>query len=188
MIVDVTGIILTPGNHGKDCLGNGSHFGKSGKRIECCCGECDYLICCTEKDISNLCHSCLDLQCPKNSKFLYSYIKERMKIMNLTSDSLNVFIDEMLSRAELRRTKADSYYADLLKKWKTTREALESSMADSNKTTEEIFSLLETYFDLDVKMMAEYDRTIYIQAWADCIRLLTQYGWIDYKDLVLEYK
>ena len=102
--------------------------------------------------------------------------------MNLTSDSLNVFIDEMLSRAELRRTKADSYYADLLKKWKTTREALESSMADSNKTTEEIFSLLETYFDLDVKMMAEYDRTIYIQAWADCIRLLTQYGWIDYKD------
>ena len=37
MIIDVTGTELTPGNFGRDCLGNGEHEG-----VECCCDECDY--------------------------------------------------------------------------------------------------------------------------------------------------
>jgi len=41
MIIDVTGTELTPGNQGKDCLGNGKHEG-----IECCCDECSYMLCC----------------------------------------------------------------------------------------------------------------------------------------------
>ena len=40
-IDDCTGILLTPGFNGKDCLGNGQHDG-----LECCCDECDfYLVC-----------------------------------------------------------------------------------------------------------------------------------------------
>jgi hypothetical protein len=41
MIIDVTGTKLIPGNHGKDCPGNGEHEG-----IECCCDECNYMLCC----------------------------------------------------------------------------------------------------------------------------------------------
>ena len=32
---------LTPGYHGKDCLGNGAHPG-----VECCCDECDFFLTC----------------------------------------------------------------------------------------------------------------------------------------------
>ncbi len=39
--VDVTGTVLTPGNGGQNCLGNGEHAG-----IECCCDECDFYLCC----------------------------------------------------------------------------------------------------------------------------------------------
>lgn len=41
MIIDITGIILTPGNGGNDCLGNGEHTDENGNLIECCCDECD---------------------------------------------------------------------------------------------------------------------------------------------------
>lgn len=44
--IDVTGIILTPGSGGRDSAGNGEHVNKRGKVIECCCDECDYLLCC----------------------------------------------------------------------------------------------------------------------------------------------
>lgn len=46
MIIDVTGIELTPGNNGRNCLGNGQHSDKNGNTIECCCDECDYMLCC----------------------------------------------------------------------------------------------------------------------------------------------
>ena len=46
MIIDVTGVELTPGNFGKNCLGNGKHFDKNGEPIECCCEECDYYLEC----------------------------------------------------------------------------------------------------------------------------------------------
>ncbi len=49
MIVDISGIVLTPGNYGEDCMGNGKHFDDDGNLIECCLDECDYLICCTEE-------------------------------------------------------------------------------------------------------------------------------------------
>ena len=44
--IDVTDIILTPGNGSSDCAGNGEHVNKRGNAVECCCGECDYLLCC----------------------------------------------------------------------------------------------------------------------------------------------
>ena len=55
--IDVTGIKLTPGNEGKDCLGNGFHYDENGNKIECCCNECDYMMKCLteeEKKISGL--------------------------------------------------------------------------------------------------------------------------------------
>ena len=46
MMIDVTGIKLTPGNHGEICEGNGKHKDEQGELIECCCDECDcYLEC-----------------------------------------------------------------------------------------------------------------------------------------------
>lgn len=44
MIIDITGIILTPGNEVNNCLGNGEHKDKNGNLIECCCDECDYYL------------------------------------------------------------------------------------------------------------------------------------------------
>lgn len=38
---------LIPGNYGKDCPANGFHADEDGELIECCCDECDYLMCCT---------------------------------------------------------------------------------------------------------------------------------------------
>lgn len=46
MIIDVTGTVLTPGNKGMDCDGDGEHKDKNGKLIECCCDECNYYLEC----------------------------------------------------------------------------------------------------------------------------------------------
>ena len=57
MIVDITGVVLLPGNRGKDCPGNG-------KQNECCCDECDYMLCCFgNTELS--CESCHDQDCPR---------------------------------------------------------------------------------------------------------------------------
>ena len=63
LIIDVTGTILTPGNQGKDCLGNGEH-----PEVECCCDECDYLLCCTDIANDAQCKSCADRDCPRAGK------------------------------------------------------------------------------------------------------------------------
>jgi len=64
MIIDITGIILTPGNMGLDCLGNGEHFDEKGEPIPICCDECNYLLCCiSEKD----CKNCNDSKCPRSN-------------------------------------------------------------------------------------------------------------------------
>ena len=63
MIVDITGLVLTPGNQGIDCLGNGEHVDKNGKNIECCCDECDYLICCSDSKWQERCKSCTEYNC-----------------------------------------------------------------------------------------------------------------------------
>ena len=59
MIIDITGIILTPGNLGRDCVGNGQH-----EHFECCCDECDYMLCCLDEHNPNDCLICEDLYCP----------------------------------------------------------------------------------------------------------------------------
>ena len=67
MIIDITGIILTPGNHGLDCLGNGANTDAKGNKIECCCDECDYLLCCAEEGFPRICVICPDSDCPEKS-------------------------------------------------------------------------------------------------------------------------
>lgn len=66
MIIDVTGIELTPGNNGKDCLGNGLHFYEDGTWIECCCDECDYMVCCFLMEDLSRCNTCKDTLCPRS--------------------------------------------------------------------------------------------------------------------------
>ena len=57
MIIDETGVILIPGNGGKDCPGNGTD-----PTGACCCDECDYMMCYyTEQD----CDVCGDENCPR---------------------------------------------------------------------------------------------------------------------------
>ena len=81
MIIDVTGIELTPGNGGKDCKGNGTHFDEDGNIYECCCDECDYMLCCVDEEcflLSDIdlyesdnkpnCKSCKDSECPCKDK------------------------------------------------------------------------------------------------------------------------
>ena len=63
MIIDVTGIILIPGNGGMDCPGNGNHMDENGVLIECCCDECDYMICCLKTHPAESCETCADLKC-----------------------------------------------------------------------------------------------------------------------------
>lgn len=64
-LIDPSGVRLTPGNFGKDCLGNGKHLTKRGKRIECCCDECDYLLCCADESYSQKCAACAEKNCPR---------------------------------------------------------------------------------------------------------------------------
>lgn len=40
MIIDVSAVELIPGNYGQDCPGNGFNGD-----IECCCDECEYMMC-----------------------------------------------------------------------------------------------------------------------------------------------
>lgn len=65
MIIDVTGIELIPGNNGDDCPGNGEHFDDNGNAIECCCDECNYMICCLETHNQKSCEKCTDSECPR---------------------------------------------------------------------------------------------------------------------------
>ncbi len=67
MIVDITGIILIPGNGGKDCPGNGLHYDENGNRTEWCCDECNYAICCYEPSLlEEPCERCDDPRCPRS--------------------------------------------------------------------------------------------------------------------------
>lgn len=75
VIKDVTGIELTPGRGGADCLGNGLHSDAFGNEIECCCDECDYFSCCYTEADENECDKCSDFFSPnptqrKNKDFL----------------------------------------------------------------------------------------------------------------------
>lgn len=59
MIMDVTGVPLTPGNGGRNCLGSGM------QDAECCCDECDYHLCCIGDGYPKLCADCTDTRCPR---------------------------------------------------------------------------------------------------------------------------
>lgn len=61
MIIDITGTILIPGNQGRDCPGNGTHPDK-----ECCCDECDYMVCCFAPHLSAPCEMCTDRNCTQS--------------------------------------------------------------------------------------------------------------------------
>ncbi len=65
-IRDITGVTLNPTNHGKNCRGNGLHRTWYGKKIECCCDECDDLACCTAKE--DICRNCTNENCPANNQ------------------------------------------------------------------------------------------------------------------------
>ena len=65
MIIDVTGIVLIPGNNGIDCPGNGEHYDNNGELIDICCDECDYYMCCMDDFDKAKCKTCLNDECPR---------------------------------------------------------------------------------------------------------------------------
>lgn len=67
MIIDVTGIRIIPGNGGRDCPGNGEHFGENGEVLVCCCDECDYLLCCINIKYYEECKYCSDINCDRKN-------------------------------------------------------------------------------------------------------------------------
>ena len=75
MVTDVTGIKLTPGNNGEDCLGDGRHYDKKGNKIECCCDGCAYLICCTKPEYKALCKDCTEFLCPRCKNKFMAFLK-----------------------------------------------------------------------------------------------------------------
>ena len=75
MIKDVTGIKLTPGNMGRDCLGDGRHLDKKGNLIECCCDECGFYMCCIEEHNENDCKTCEYFYCPKVKNKVSSFFR-----------------------------------------------------------------------------------------------------------------
>ena len=95
MIIDITKIKLTPGNGGIDCPGNGNHLDENGCAIECCCDECDYLLCCESKNFPEICLSCLDSDCPQNAKLPNSN-EQNKKTSAQTRKSLHIEIKENL--------------------------------------------------------------------------------------------
>ncbi len=64
MIRDITGTILLPGNEGNDCPGNGENAG-----VECCCDECDYLLCCLDDHNEDLYLTCRDEDRPHKEAY-----------------------------------------------------------------------------------------------------------------------
>ncbi|MBS7299200.1 MAG: hypothetical protein KIG65_09010 [Eubacteriales bacterium] len=62
MLIDLTGNELVSGNLGKDCPANGS----SGN--ECCCDECDYMLCCLDTHNEAECEDCNEWDCPRKIK------------------------------------------------------------------------------------------------------------------------
>ena len=60
MIIDITGTVLIPGNLGRDCPGNGSN-----DDVECCCDECDYMLCCLPTHDRAECLACKEEDCPR---------------------------------------------------------------------------------------------------------------------------
>ena len=63
MIIDITGTVLIPGNLGRDCPGNGSN-----DDVECCCDECDYMLCCLPDHDMAECLQCKDKDCSRKDR------------------------------------------------------------------------------------------------------------------------
>lgn len=94
MIIDVTGVELTPGYLGKDCAGLGV-----------CCDECDYLLCCLEDSDIGDCKRCLDRLCPRSACYdarritlLRAYIKKIIVCLKYKIYSLRMKIKIRLIR------------------------------------------------------------------------------------------
>ena len=60
LIAGVTGIILMPGNQGKDCPGNSAN-----PAVSCCCDECDSMLYCFDTEYPSQCSTCKDCYRPR---------------------------------------------------------------------------------------------------------------------------
>ena len=110
MIMDRLGIKLTLGNSGKDCAGNGEQTGKDGNGVECCCDECDYMLCCQEGHREEVCSRCGDPACPRASKPCGHFSRRREPIRDYQSAFYELFecvtkVLEDLHRAQIKTFK-----------------------------------------------------------------------------------
>ncbi len=65
MIINEDKIPLMPGNHGKDCLGNGNFYKYEDGTSVCLCDECDYMMCCFPEYSGVDCSTCKVQDCPR---------------------------------------------------------------------------------------------------------------------------
>ena len=68
IIIGSSGYKLTPGNNGESCICNGKSKNIFGRKIESCCDECDYLMCCLPEEYAKSCENCSDGSCPRCGK------------------------------------------------------------------------------------------------------------------------
>ncbi len=60
-MMDAAGMKWIPGNQGTDYPGNGCD-------AECCCDECDYMLCCLDTHQPHICKTGADIRCPHAGK------------------------------------------------------------------------------------------------------------------------
>lgn len=102
MIIDITGTILIPGNIGRNCPGNGECPG-----IECCCNECDYMLCCLEDHDPSDCMQCQDRACPHAP---HQYKSNKLKNTKLPPFSVRrciAFVGAMLYNICIHKNRKD---------------------------------------------------------------------------------
>lgn len=109
MIMDRLGIGLMPGNSGKDCAGNGEQIGKDGNGIECCCDECDYMLCCQETHGEEECVRCRDTACPRAPKSCGHSLRRREPIRDYQSAFYELFECVTKVLEDLHRAQIESF-------------------------------------------------------------------------------
>ncbi len=56
---------IRPGNLGRDCPGNGTHYSWRKRKFLYLCDECDYMLCCLEDHDEKECINCEDEYCAR---------------------------------------------------------------------------------------------------------------------------
>lgn len=94
--IELDNTYLTPGNAGRDCLGNGRCYDEDGNMYECACGECDFGLCYMVRTWEKHCSCCSNEACPRYKESTLSY-EEKSK---LNSELFKSMLDDKYTYEE----------------------------------------------------------------------------------------